>query len=320
MFKKLNLKKLLIIFGGLFVLVVILKLCEHNKGDRNFRANFFEIDTAKISAISIISRGSKEEVRIIRSGKFWNLIKKNKSHRAEKGAVESIISEIQNMKPDYVAAMEKSEWPQYQVTDTGSTRVKVEEGKKLVADFLVGKLSFKQYQQTTYVRLYNEDNVYAVNGILAMTFNREANDFRDKSMVRIGNPSFITKLAFNYPDSSFTLVKEQNGWNINGIRADSAKIMNYLNSIISLNGSDFVEDSEISGNQAFSIQIDGNNFKPIELKAFIVDAANQYIITSSSNSVGRFSGAKGDLAKRVFVGLDYFKANKTSNKSKSGKK
>ena len=320
MFKKLNLKNLLIIFGGLFVLVVILKLCEHSKGDRNFRANFFEIDTAKISSISIISRGSKEEVRIIRSGKLWNLIKKNKSHRAEKSAVESMIIELQNMKPDYVAAMEKSEWPQYQVTDTGSTRVKVEEGKKLVADFLVGKLSFKQYQQTTYVRLYNEDNIYAVNGILAMTFNREANDFRDKSMVRIGNPSFITKLVFNYPDSSFTLVKELSGWNVNGIRTDSVKVMNYLNSIISLNGFDFVEDSEISGNQAFSIQIDGNNFKPIELKAFITDAANQYIITSSSNSEGRFSGAKGELAKRVFVGLKYFKAIKTSDKSKSGKK
>ena len=321
MFNKLNFKTLLIIFGSLLALVVILKVVQHNKGDRNFKAKFFEVDTARISTISILQHSTNAEFKFVRSGKEWNLVKNNKTHKVEKNAVQYLIAELQNMKPEFVAAMEKSEWAEYKVSDSISTRVRVEQEGRTVAEFYVGKASFKQNEQTSYIRLVDDDNVYAVNGLLAMTFNREANDYRDKSMVKIDNSSLVTKMEFSYPDSSFTLTKEKNGWNMNGIIADSATVAGYVNSIVSLYGSEFVDDSVLPGNQVFTVKIEGNNFKLVELKAFVADAVNQYIITSSMNPEERFSGVKGDLAKHIFVGLNHFKSTpKKELKSKGNKK
>ncbi len=90
-----------------------------------------------------------------------------------------------------------------------------------------------------------------------------------------------------------------------------------MNNITYLSGSDFVDDSFVPGKQIFTITLSGENFKPVELKAFVADAANQYIVTSNMNAEGRFSGARGELAKRTFVGLSYFKPTlKKEGKSK----
>jgi hypothetical protein len=308
MFKKLNSKTLIIVFGVLLLLVVLLKVVQHSKGDRNFNAKFFEVDTAKVSAIIIKPRGSKDEVHLVRNGREWNLEKKGKTYRVEKNSVQPLLYELVNLKPDHLAAMDKTDWSQYQVTDTAATRVKVEQAGKVVADFFLGKFSFQQYQQTSYVRVNNDDNVYAVNGIPAMTFNKSADDFRNKLLVQINHVPDITKLDFAYPDSSFVMQKDNNSWVVNGEKLDSAKVATYLNSISSLYALEFVDDAVTPGPLKFSLRIEGKNFQPVELKAYEADAANRYAITSNMNPDGKFSGLKGDLAKRIFVGKDNFKA------------
>jgi len=320
MFKKFNFTTLIIVFGVLLALVVLMKVIQHSKGERNFTSKFFDVDTAKVSTILINPHGSREEVRIVRNGKDWDLIKKNKTYRAEKKAVQPLLYELLNLKPDHLAAMDKSDWVQYQVTDTGSTRVRVEQTGKVIADFRLGKVSFQQYQQTSYVRTSNDDNVYAVNGFPAMSFNRSADDFRNKSMIQINNPADIIRLVFTYPDSSFVMKKENNNWNINGEKVDSAKVAGYLSTLSSLYGSEFVDDAVLPGNQIFSIKIEGKNFQPVELKAFSADATNQYLVTSSLNSEGRFSGTKGELVKRTFVGPNHFKATAKEDSKTKGKK
>lgn len=320
MFKKLNFKTLLIVFGCLLGLVVIVKVSQHSRGDRNFKARFFELDTAKISTISIVQHNNKDEFKFVRSGKTWNMVKKNKTFKLENNAVKYVIEELMNMKPDFVAAMEKSAWREYMVNDSMATHVTVEQAGKVVADFYVGKASFKQYSQTSYIRLADDDNVYAVNGMLAMTFNRQANDYRDKTMVRVDNPSALTRIAFNYPDSGFTLLKEKNGWTINGVKADSAKVAGYISSVSSLYGSDFADDAVVSGNPVFTVKMEGTNTKPVELKAYATDPANQYVVTSSMNTSDKFSGSKGDLVKRIFVGLSSFKPEPAKPSKTKGKK
>lgn len=312
MFKRFNFKTLSILFLVLLAIVVIIRVVHHSKGDRNFKASFFELDTAKVSSITILPHPLHEQVSLTKKGKTWILTKKNKQYAAEESAIRSILSELQNMKPEFLAATEKSDWPTYQLTDTGSTRVKVEQDGKLVADFLLGKVSFKQYEQTTFIRNSNETSIYAVNGLLGLVFNREADDFRNKTMVTINNTRDIRKVDFNYPDSSFTLLKDKDGWKINETLVDSIKVANYLSSMNSLVATDFVDDSVISGNQVFSVQITGDNFNPIVLKAFRVNTLDNFIVTSSMNAEGRFSGAHGDLAKRLFVGAGSFKKNKNS--------
>jgi hypothetical protein len=219
-----------------------------------------------------------------------------------------MLNELMTIKADRVAATEKSEWSQYELTDTSSTRVKVEEGGKITADFRIGKFSFQQPNtMTTYIRLSDGDQVYAVNGFPGMTFNRNAGDLRDKTLVNLRTDD-ITRITFAYPaDSSFVLIRDKNAWKINNKEwVDSTKTAEFLNSIANLSSYDLIDDNIKPGNEVFSVNIEGKNFKPVKLQAFEADTTVKYIVTSTYNTDARFDGKKGDLVNRVFVGKNKF--------------
>jgi|ERR1035437_3355769 hypothetical protein len=307
MFKKLNFKTLVLIFGGLLAIVVIMQVVKHSSGDRNFKDKLFTVDTAKVSTIILIPRSEKSEIRLVRNGNSWTMAVKGKTYKIERGYVEDMLRILPQMKPERVVATEKSEWPDYQVTDTASVRVKAEQGNKVVADFLVGKFSYTQYKQTTFVRPFDENEVYAIDGFLAMIFNKSANDLRNKSLVNV-NQSDITRLTFAYPaDSSCILTKIDKIWKINGEKADSAKVANYLSYISNASGDDFVDNLVPSGKPVLSVKIEGKNFNPIEINAFAVDTTHKYILISSINPDSKFSGAKYNLIQKIFLGPKQFK-------------
>ena len=54
MYKKLNIKSLVIIFAILLVLVIIVFYVDSKKGERTFRSNIVDIDTTKVTSIIII--------------------------------------------------------------------------------------------------------------------------------------------------------------------------------------------------------------------------------------------------------------------------
>jgi hypothetical protein len=308
MFKKLNFKTLALLFGGLLVIVVIMQVVKHSSGDRNFKDKLFTVDTAKVSTIILMPRLDKSEIRLVRNGNTWTMSVKGKNYKIEKGYVEDMLRILPQMKPERVVATDKSEWPNYQVTDSASIRVKAEQGTKVVADFLVGKFSYTQYKQTTFVRPFDENEVYAIDGFLAMIFNKSMNDLRNKNLVNV-NQSDITRLTFTYPaDSSCMLIKNDKIWKINGEKADSAKVANYLSYISSASGDDFVDNSVPSGKPVLSVKIEGKNFNPIEINAFAADTTHKYIVASSTNPDSKFSGAKFNLTQRIFLGPRQFKS------------
>ncbi len=303
MFKKLNTTILVIILGVLIALAIISQIISNHRGDRNFKRLLFDTDTTKISSIIIKTKLAKEDVEIVKDGKLWHVKAKGKIYSVDQGIARSMVLEIYNMRAERLAAMDKSEWVKYQVTDTLATHVKVKQGNKLVADFLVGKFSYSQNPQkfNTFIRLSKEDEVYAVDGFLAMTFSKRLDDLRNKVLVSVPSAQ-ITKINFYYPaDSSFELIKVKNGWKLNGQEADSAKVAGFVNSLSYATGNEFVSDSITSGLRIYSLKIEGNNFNPVEINAYSADTANKYIITSSINPDGRFSGISSDLTNRIFV-------------------
>lgn len=309
MFKKLNFRTLLLIFGGLLVLVMVMQLLKHSRGERNFKEKLLDIDTAKVSAIILMPRHEKNEIRIIRNGNKWEFKVKDKTYQAEKSTIEDMLRTLTSIKPERIAATEKSEWTKFEVTDTAPVRVKVEQKGEIAADFLVGKFAYSQYRQSTYVRLFGENDVYSIDGFLAMVFNKSANDLRNKTLVNI-NFQDITQLSFQYPDSAYTLTKDNKVWVIQGEKADSAKVANYINYLATASGGDFVDDFAPSGKPALSVKIEGKNFNSFEIKAFAADTTNKYVILSSLNPESKFSGGKYNLTNRIFVGESQFKVLK----------
>ena len=58
-----------------------------------------------------------------------------------------------------------------------------------------------------------------------------------------------------------------------------------------------------SSTPGYTVKIEGNNFTPVEIKAFPADSVNQFIVVSSLIPESKFSGSKGKLFERVFPSI-----------------
>jgi len=321
MYKKLNIKSLIIIFAVLLILVILIFYIDSRKGERTFRSNIVDIDTSRVTSIIIYPKTIRQEpVEIQRKGYLWKIKSQQKLFNADENIVNNILKTLTELKPKRVAATDKSRWKEFEVTDSLATRVQLITGKKKGADIYFGKFSYQQpknqmayyYNQrgtiTTYVRIADEKIVYVVEGYLGMTLNRELNDFRNKSILKSDRSNW-TRLSFTYPaDSSFYLIKEGGKWLVNGLLADSGSVTDYFNSISRLTSSDFIDDQKpLYGGPDFTLNIEGDNFvKPIQVKAFKADTTNRYLITSSLNEGTFFSGQKSKLTEKIFIGKNRF--------------
>lgn len=321
MYKKLSLKSLLIIFIVLLAIVLVIFYFDSKKGERSFRANIVEVDTSKITSIIIYPRtGNEGPVEILKKDTHWKINFKDKLLNADNDLVKNMLNTLIELKPKRIAATDKSKWKEFEVNDSLSTRVQLLAGRKTAADLYIGKFSYQQPKgqmpdyynrrgtMTTCVRLADEKIVYVVDGFLSMTFNRNINDFRKKTIIRSDNKNW-TRLTFTYPaDSSFILVKEGDSWMIDGLQADSASVYKYFNTISWLNSQDFVDDRKpLSDEPAFALVIDGDNFTaPINIKAFPADTVHEHLITSSLNKGVYFSGSSSQLSEKIFAGKGTF--------------
>lgn len=308
-----NFKKISLILAVLLVLLAVLKI-KDRKGDRSFKAYVLTVDTAKVSTISIIPKGLSEATTIEKDGKLWMLNIGDKKVQADGETIMELLKQITALKTKNVAATSKQKWADYEVTDSTGSRIIIKDGKKELADFILGKFSYtqpqgqNQYMQqqqnvimTSYLRLYDEDEVYAVDGYLSMMFNREAKSFRENSVV-IGNPETWKKLTFNYSsDSSFTLENQSNIWMVNGIIADSTAVDSYFSKIRMLTNSSFDDDFILNSNQKaeFSVRIEGDNFSPIEVKAYRNNMDE--LVYSSSQNRGNYFKSKV-VRDALFIG------------------
>src|SRR5665647_1705682 len=101
--------------------------------------------------------------------------------------------EVLNIKPQSLAAMNKSKWKDFELTDSLATHIKFLSKKgKALADLMIGKFTYKQVdnpntgysanniQGTSFVRLYNEEEVYGVEGFISFLLSGKFEDWRDK--------------------------------------------------------------------------------------------------------------------------------------------
>lgn len=317
MFKKMNLKNLAIIFVALLAVVVIIRVFESKKGERSFRKDLVNFDVADVSGISIIPKSGDKQINLDKKADGWKVGNGEKSYNADQTMVENMMTDLLKLVPKRVAATTKEKWNDYEVTDSLATRVIVKDGNKTVADIFIGKFSYQQpknqFQRqgtmTSYVRLAGDKIVFAVDGFLSMTYNRDINSFRNKYLIK-AKKADLNKITFNYPDSSYTMLKENNQWMISGLLADSASVDKYLSSIATTSNQDFVDNVEIGtlGQAQFSVLFEGDNFSPIDVKSYnnLLDTVHNVLITSTYNKGTVFSGTKSDLIEKIFVGKAKF--------------
>jgi len=316
MFHKLNVKTLIIILIVLAAVIIIIDMMGDK--ERSFRSEIVEVDTANVTSIHISIPAEQVEIILSRTGgnTDWEVMSEGNRYPADINIVRNILAQLNDITAERVAATSRDKWDQFEVSDSTGTRVILKDGKKELADLYVGKFSYAQppqgsqqnpYQQqrgkmTSFVRLEDENEVYAVDGFLKMSYQNDVNSYRNKSLVTV-NKNDISSLVFNYPEGyNFSLTKNNEHWLIDGQMADSASVAGYLNKIYRLTSSNFVDPSTVKTSDAtFNLRIEGNNFTPIELKAYPSDTTIQYVVISSVNPGAEFDGSKSKLFENTFI-------------------
>ena len=153
---------------------------------------------------------------------------------------------------------------------------------------------------TTYVRLADEKDVYAVDGFLKMGLSSNINSYRIRNLAGV-NPADITRIISEEPGSRSVLENLDGKWFFNGAPADSAKVVRYRTSVSRLTASKFIDQDVLPSSPSHSLKIEGNNFTPVEINAYpVADTNVAYIITSSANPGSFFNGKEGGLFKKIW--------------------
>lgn len=299
-------KLLLLVFGGLLLIYLGNKFLGSDN-DRNFKNVLVELDTANVTKMVIKARAnSHREVTIIKEEKGWMVKDGDKHDNADKNSVRNMLSSIKKLEPQRLVATSEEKWGQYEVNDSLGTQVMAYNGDTKLADVVIGKFSFNQQARTaaTFVRMTGEENVYTVDGFLASTFNQEFNSFRNKTFIET-TPENLTALKFDYAgDSSFVLNKVKDKWQVNGMEADSAAVVKYLNGLRRVSQREFADDFTPSGEALYTLTIEGNNMNTITVKGYMRD--DEIILNSSLNPHAYFNKGSLNVFEKLFVSAAIF--------------
>ncbi len=310
-FKNRNLIIIFILLAGLLVLTCVFKT---RKYERTLKTDLVQIDTAGIDQILLYPKSeNQEEIKFLRKGDYWSVSKSGVTAETQIFSIRNIFSELINMKAEQLVARNRERWPEFHVDDSLGTRVILKEGKKTRLDIMIGRFNYQpapggyggaygqnQGRGLTYVRLTGEDEVYIVEGFLAMSFNQPFNNWRDQTLL-LSDRSSITRVSYEYPmDSGFVLVLQDSLWMIDGVETDSARTAQLLGALSRKSLSAFADDFSPLNAPEFQLRIEGNNMQAISVLAYR-RSADQYIINSSLNPDSYFSSAADGVFKEIFL-------------------
>ncbi len=298
-------KRLLIIFLVLLGIYGISKLSSTKK-TRSFQAELVRIDTTKMTQI-VINAPKEAEFTLSRQddGSWW--VSNGKvSAPALRSVLTPMLASLSYIKARRVAAKHPSRWADFQVDSTQGTRIRVYQGDRLLEDLTVGKFNFDPQLQSAsaYMRLTNQDEVYEVDGFVAMNLAQDFNSFRKKTLTRIARAQ-IRSIASQGP-LSWLLERDSSAWKLNGEPADSAQVARYLATISSVSGHTFVDDFDpnTAGAPVHVLRIEQteDTLSPVVVQCWYDTTRTQpFILHSSQNEHAFFASDSSGLFQRLFL-------------------
>ena len=236
---KLTTKNLLLVLGVLVIVLAVTQMTKREGRSKSLKSELVSIDTAKVSKIEIIT--SEESLILSMEGEWKVSLPDGSQKTAKASSVTSLVSSLNTIKPGRMAAKSRDKWKDYSVDSTG-TRVKVFEENKISTDIVIGRFEVEGQQSFyTFVRLFEDDEVYVANDFMGMSIGKDAASYRENEVLRLQKDSLIS-ISFNYPDSAFKLTKGEE-WYLEDQQADSAAVADYLNELSFVSSREFYDQS-----------------------------------------------------------------------------
>ncbi len=200
-------KSILALLGVFIVLLVVYLLVNSARNVTTKPRPFFTVDTTDVDEIQI--KSPEGEVVLKRSGSSWRL-SSPLDYPAEGNYISSLLTKVKDMTIENLVTTNTDEDTLYGFDSTAIEVSLYGKGKPL-AQFIIGKTA--ENFRHTYCRRSGEDAIYRVKGSFTSYFKRKTKDWRDKKILDLDRDS-ITRIDYQYPKESFSLVKADTVWTI----------------------------------------------------------------------------------------------------------
>lgn len=301
-----NNKRLLWLFLALLALTGLLFFF-FDKDERTFTPEIVQVDSTKITSIVLHPKAdSLAEFTLEKKDSTWTVGKNGKTYPAEMEAVQNLLANLALVKTSYVASKSKEKWAEFEVEEGKASRVTAYAGKKVLADFFVGKFNFNQaaQQMTTFFRLADGDEVYAVDGMAGLGFGQGIAAYRDKQVLALDIHAVESLKYENSP--GYEVAKTATGWKLNGVEPlDSNTVRDFLLNLRKMSGDEFVQNfdpAKESGKLYKTLTISGKAMpEPVFVRCWRDTTREKpFVIESSQFPDAFFASDTNRVYKRIF--------------------
>lgn len=305
-----NNKTLLYIFAALLVIFFLTRIFTGDKKS-SFDPTVVEVDTSEVTQITLTPKAEGGEQIVLRESPdgLWSATKGDRTVQTPYNKIQGLLGQMSLISAKRIVSKSPDKWSEYEVGDQGS-RVEVMAGSKKLADFIVGTFKFDQIKRSasSYVRRYDQDQVYFVDGLLSMQFNQGFSAFRNNQLVKINNAD-VRRLTLQRDDETTIIQQQEDGhWYLAGMeQLDSASVTQYVTGLNNVTGSAFADDFTPAGDPPLkSLTITGNNMPaPVEINCYANrDTSMAFVLHSSTNPQTYFLSDSTGVYNRLFGKLE----------------
>jgi hypothetical protein len=241
-------QSVLLIVLAVLMAVVFLQRRQQNQLVATEPAGSVSLHPDRVSRLRI-DRPGEPTVELARIGGGWRLSVPF-DYAAQDPAVQSTLTSLQDLELVDVVSSNPEKRHNYDV-DSSGTHVQAWEGDKQVLSLIIGKAA-PDFAHT-FVRRDGSDEVYRAVGMLSYTFNKKANDWRDKTILAL-HLEEVGRVALRYPKDNLSvqLTRQDSLWTVatNGgasAIADSATVANLLSAVAHFNSVSFATPEDLQG-------------------------------------------------------------------------
>lgn len=300
--KKLSNIKLTGVLIALCLVYFIVDFTGGRSKSKSLKSELVSIDTSKVTQILIDAPDKHVKLDLVKGE--WELTLPNgKQVLASPSAVDNALFALNGIKPSRIATKSESKWKDYQVDSTG-TQVKVFEEGDQTLNLVIGRFGMDgQRAYHTYVRLFEDKEVYVANDFMGFSVSSDPSAYRDQVLARIDKDS-VASITFNYKaDSSFRLERVGTVWQVNGEPADSTAVAKYLGGLNYVSGKEYMDEENKLTVPVMSAAVDMNNGYTVLFDGYQLD--DEWVFHSSTNESGYFKDEA--ILEKVFVGKSELK-------------
>ena len=277
-------------------------------GEGTFDPEIIAVDSAKVDKVVLQAKADEfKEAVLQKTADGWTIARDGKTYAATAESVQQFLSSLTSVSTSQIVAKSSDKWPQYELGDGQASHVTVFADGKKAADFYVGKFSVNQQAQqiTSYLRLADQPDVYAVEGMAGMMLGQGSNAYRNKQVMQLTDPA-INEVKLE-GDVNYHLKKSPGGiWLLDGdAAADSTQVQNYLINLRNMSGDTFVDDFDpnLASDQLLkTLTLQGDNLPgQVVVRCWKDDTkAKPFIINSSQFPDAYFASDSTRLFTRLF--------------------